>query len=128
MSLKTGFVKIAIKLTPNKLVIWVANIVLKDVAKLTQYMFDIDTRRAFIEIQLDGESETIDVGLEGFAVIVDEGSYKFVIQNAHSNRRWLNTILSRVASKAWKIPETSQTAFVAELLKGDSPVRIEKRD
>ena len=129
MSFKVYLAKTIIKLTPNKLIIWVANIVLKDIAELTSFNFDIETRNAFIQVQLLGESETIDISVEGFGIISDAGSYQFIIEQANSNRLWLDNLLSRFVGKMWKIPVPSNLApqfkFVAELLKTESPVQKE---
>ncbi len=125
MSFKTGLIKMAIKLTPNMLVSWVANIVLKGIAELTDFSFDIEARTAYVQIQLVGESETIEVWLEGFAIISDEESYKFIIHQATSNRIWLGNLLSRIVGKAWKIPVLPQLAaqmeLAAELLAAETP-------
>ena len=80
----------AIKLTPNIMIIWVANIILKGIAELTDFNFDLETRKAYVQIQLVGESETIEVWLEDFAIVSNEGSYQLIIQQAQSNRIWLN--------------------------------------
>ena len=126
MSLKANLAKIAIKMTPNMLIKLVANIVLKDIAKLTGFNFDIDTRQLFVQVHLAGESETIDVWLEDFSIITDAGSYKFVMQQASSNRVWLDNILSRIVRKEWPIPipseMNSQFEFVAELFKAERPM------
>jgi len=125
MSFKTGLIKMAIKWTPNKMIIWVANIVLKGIAELTDFNFDLETRKAYVQIQLLGESEVIEVWLEDFAVIRDEESYKFVVQQAQANRLWLNNLLSRITGKAWKIPEipqlTPQLELISELFEAESP-------
>ena len=106
------------------MIIWVANIILKGIAELADFNFDIDTRSAYVKIQLLGESETIEVWLEDFAIISDEGAYQFIIHQAQSNRLWLNNILARIAGKAWKIPVIPQLAphmeLVAELFKAES--------
>ncbi|MGZ4954781.1 MAG: hypothetical protein ACXV8Q_06680 [Methylobacter sp.] len=125
MSFKTGLIKMAIKLTPNKMIIWVANIVLKDIAELTDFNFDLEARKVFVQIQLLGESETIEVWLEDFAVVSDEEAYKLIIQQARSNRIWLNNLLSRIIGKAWKIPAMPQFAaeikLISELFEAESP-------
>ena len=125
MSFKSKLTKTVIKYTPNKLIIWVANIILKDIAELTNFNFDLEERKAYTQIQLVGESETIDVWLEGFAIITEKGAYKFIIEQANSNRLWLDNLLSRIVRKKWKIPVTplmaSQMEFFAELLKTDIP-------
>lgn len=109
------------------LVSWVANIVLKGIAELSDFSFDLDARKAYVQIQLVGESETIDVWMEGFAVVREEESYKFIIQQAQSNRLWLDNLLSRVVGKAWKIPEIPQLAaqmeLIHELLTAETPSR-----
>ena len=129
MSFKSGLAKIVIKWTPPKLILWVANIILKDIAELTAFSFDLDARKSYIQIQLAGESETIDVWLEGFAIITDGKSYKLIIEQARSNRLWLDNILSRIVRKTWKIPVPSQMApqieFIAELFKAENPVQEE---
>lgn len=125
MSFKSSLLKIAIKWTPNLLVEWVANIILKGIAKLTDFSFDLETRKSYIQIQLAGEPETIEVWLEGFAIISDEESHKLIIHQAHSNRLWLDNLLSRIVGKEWKIPVVAQMAsqieLISELLKPENP-------
>lgn len=107
------------------MVIWVANIILKGIAELVNFNFDLEARKAYVQIQLLGESETIEVWLENFAVVNDEGSYQLIIQQAQSNRLWLNNLLSRIAGKAWKIPAIPQFAaeieLICELFKAENP-------
>lgn len=125
MSFKTGLIKMAIKWTPNTMIIWVANIILKDIAELTDFNFDLEARKAYVQIQLVGESETIEVWIEDFAIVSNEGSYQLIIQQAQSNRIWLNNLLSRIAGKAWKIPEipqlTAHLELISELFKAENP-------
>jgi len=125
MSLKLSLVKAVIKWTPKKLISWVANILLKDIAEITELSFDLDTRTSYVQIQLAGESEMIDVWLEDFGIINDEGSYKLLIRQARSNRIWLENILSRIIKKEWDIPVPPHMAshfkFIAELFKAESP-------
>ena len=125
MSFKLSLAKTAIKWTPKKLISWVANIILKDIAEITELSFDLDARTSYVQIQLVGESETIDVWLEDFAIINNEGSYKMVIKQARSNRIWLGNILARIIKKEWDIPVppkmASQFEFIAELFKAETP-------
>jgi len=99
MSYKTNLIKMAVKLTPNKLIIFVGNIVLKGIAELKDFDFDITGRKAYVQVQLYGETEVIEVQIKGFAVIKDETGYKLVIQQAKSNRLWLGNLLSRIIGK-----------------------------
>jgi len=125
MSFKTGLIKMAIKLTPNVMIIWVANIVLKGIAELKDFNFDIDARTAYVQAQLCGEAEAIEVWLENFAIAGDENTYQFIIQKAQSNRLWLNNLLSRIVGKPWEIPVppqfASEMALLAELFKAENP-------
>jgi hypothetical protein len=125
MSFKTSLVKMAIKLTPDIMVLWVANIILKGIAELSDFNFDLDTRAAFVQATLFGEVEPIEVWLNGFAIASDEESYRLIIQQAQSNRPWLNNLLSHIAGKAWKIPVIpeyeEQVELLAELFKPESP-------
>ncbi|MEQ1485159.1 hypothetical protein [Methyloglobulus sp.] len=125
MSYKTSLIKTAIKCTPNKMIIWVANIILKGIAELTDFSFDIETRKVYVQTTLYGESEMIEVWLDGFAVIKDGETYRFIVQQAQSNRPWLNNLLFRIVGKEWKIPKipqlTAQMELIAELFKPDSP-------
>ncbi|MGZ8189677.1 MAG: hypothetical protein ACXWTS_00455 [Methylococcaceae bacterium] len=115
----------AIKLTPNMMVLWGANIVLKGIAELTDFNFDLETRKAYVQTTLYGETEAIEVWLEDFAIVSDEQSYSFIIQQAQSNRPWLNNLLSHFVGKTWKIPAipqlTAHIELLAELLKAESP-------
>jgi hypothetical protein len=121
MSFKASLVKIAINLTPNIIVIWVANIILKGIAELSDFIFDLDTRTAYVQIKLVGETEPIEIWLDGFAITSDEKSHQFIIQQAKSNRLWLNNLLARIVGKTWKIPAIPQIELVAELFKATSP-------
>jgi hypothetical protein len=125
MSFKSSLLKTAIKLTPNKMIVWVANIILKDIAQLTDFDFDIETRKLYVQVQLLGESEVIEVWLEDFAIISDGESYEFIIQQAKSNRLWLNNLLARFAGKNWKIPVIPQLAahisLIAEVFEAENP-------
>lgn len=125
MSFKSGFIKMAIKCTPNFLVIWVANMILKGIAKLKDYSFDFEPRAAHAQIQLAGEAEPIDVWMENFAIVKIDGTYHLIVQKAESNKLWLTNILARITGKTWKIPEIPQLAphieLLAELFKPDYP-------
>ncbi len=125
MSFKTSLIKMAIKWTPNMMVIWVANIILKGIAELIDFNFDLEERKAYVQIQLLGESETIEVCLENFAIVNDGESYQLIIQQAQSNRVWLNNILARIAGKSWKIPVIPQykaeIELICELFKVERP-------
>lgn len=124
MSLATGLVKIAIKLTPNIIVKWVANMVLKGIAEMSDFIFDIDARTAFLQVTLAGEVEAIEISVDGFAIISDGDSHQLLIQQAQSNKLWLNNLLSKVVGKPWKIPVIpqykAQIEFVAELLQEEN--------
>lgn len=125
MSFKSSLVKMAIDWTPKMMVMWVANMVLKGIAELTDYSFDLDTRKAYVQTTLYGESEPIEVWLDGFAIVSDGESKKFIIEQAQSNKPWLNNIFAHIVGKAWKIPVipqlTAHIELIAELLKAESP-------
>lgn len=125
MSYKASLIKMAIKLTPNKMIVWVANIVLKGIAELTDFNFDLDTRKVYAQTMLYGETEAIEVWVDGFGIIREGESYQFIIHQAQSNKLWLNNILAKLVGKAWKIPVIPQLAaymeLVAELINDENP-------
>jgi hypothetical protein len=131
MSIKSSLIKIVIKLTPDILIIWAANLILKGIAELTKFSFDLETRKVYVQTRLYGEAETIEVYLEDFAVFNDGESYRFIIHQAKSDRPWLNNLLSRIIGKAWKIPAipqlTTQLELLAEVFKAKTPA-LEKVD
>lgn len=116
MSYKSSLVKMAIKLAPLKLLTWVANFKLKGIAELAALNFDIEERKFYIQVQLFGEPEAIEVWIEDFAIINEEEAYHFVVQKAESNKPWLNNLLSLITGKAWKIPVIPQMAAHLELI------------
>ena len=113
------------------LIVWISNLILKGIAELTKFNFDVDARKIYVETRLCGEAETIEVCLEDFAVFNDGESYRFIIHHAKSDRLWLNNLLSRITGKAWKIPAIPQFAMqleiIAELFKAKPPA-LEKID
>ncbi len=116
MSIKSSLIKMIIKLTPNLLIIWVSNIILKGIAELTEFSFDLDARKVYVKTRLYGEQETIEISLEDFAVFSDGESYRFIIHHAQSDRPWLNNLLAHFIGKAWKIPAIPQLTAQLELL------------
>ena len=121
MSYKSSIIKTAIKITPSFIIIWVANLILKGIAELTFFSFDIDTRKVHVQTKLHGETDTIDVWLDDFSISQDAaGAYQFILQHAHSDRPWLTNILAHIAGKTWTIPEIPQAApympLIAEVL------------
>lgn len=116
MSYKTSLIKMAIKLTPNVMIVWVANVILKGIAELTEFSFDLDTRKVYVQTMLYGETEAIEVWVDGFGIISDKESYKFIIQQAQSNKPWLNNLLAHFVGKEWKIPVIPQLAAYFELI------------
>ncbi len=107
------------------MIVWVANIMLKGIAELTDFNLDLDTRKAYVQATLYGETESIEVWLDGFAVVKDGETNKLIIQQAQSNRPWLNNLLSRIVGKEWKIPVIPQfqahIELIIGLLKAESP-------
>ncbi|WFP50103.1 hypothetical protein PL263_18670 [Methylomonas sp. EFPC3] len=125
MSLAANLIRFAIKITPNSLIVWVANHVMKGIAELTQFNFDLDARKVYVQSRLYGEDFTIDVVLEDFAVFNDGESYRFILHHAHSDRPWLQNILAKFVGKAWKIPAipgfTKPLALAAEVFAAQAP-------
>lgn len=125
MSFKSRLVEIAIKLTPDIIVIWIANTVLKGVAALSDFKFDLETRRAYVKATLAGEQEPIEVWLENFAITADEGGYYLHVDRAEANRLWLNNLFARVLERPLKIPDSPELhanlKLAAELLKPQPP-------
>ena len=132
MSIKSSLIKIIIKLTPNLLIIWVSNIILKGIAELTEFNFDLEARKVYVQTRLYGEEQTIEICLEDFAVFNDGVSYRFIIHQAKSNRPWLTNLLAHFTGKAWKIPAiphlTAQLELLTELFKAKTPTALEKMD
>jgi len=124
MSFKSSLVKLAIKMTPNFLVRWVANFILKGIAELSEFNFDIDARTAYVQATLYGETEPIDIWVHDFGIVSDEASHYLTIHQAQSNKPWLNNLLSRIAGKTWKIPAIPQfqdeIELASELFKTES--------
>jgi hypothetical protein len=116
MSYKTSLIKMVIKWTPSVMIVWVANIILKGIAELTEFTFDLDTRKVYVQVMLCGETEAIEVWVDGFGIINDQESYQFIIQQAQSNKLWLNNLLVHFVGKAWKIPVIPQLAAHIELI------------
>ena len=128
MSLKSILIKIAIKLTPTIFIIWVSNLILKGIARLLEFEFDLESRKFHVKTQLYGEIDTIDVWVEDFMIKTDGTSYELLILKANSDRLWLTNILALIVGKSWKIPVIPELAphmtLIAELL--NPPVHVKE--
>jgi hypothetical protein len=124
MSVTTNLIKLAINWTPNAMIIWVANIILKGIAELTDFSLDLDSRKIYVQTTLNGETEQIEIWVDGFAVITEEQTKYFILEQGRSNKPWLNTIFSHIVGKPWKIPSLPQYQayinLIAELLKAEA--------
>lgn len=120
MSIASKLIRVAVKLTPKVMIVWVANHYLKGIARLTDLNLDLDIRRVYVRTLLDGEPEAIEVLVEDFAILRQGEDYHFVLSRAQSNKPWLTHALARVAGRAWKLPHIPQLAaylpLAAELL------------
>ncbi len=125
MNYLVSLIKIAIKWTPKIMILWVANYRLKGIAELKDFNLDLDRRTVYVHTQLFGETESIEVWAENFAIFIEDDAYKFILQQAKSNKPWLNNTFALIVGKAWSIPVIPQlTAFMPlahALLKTDYP-------
>ena len=124
MSFKSSLVKMAINWTPKTLVLWVGNLVLKGIAELTDFKFDLDTRKAYVQTTLYGEAEPIEIWLNNFTVRREGEAYYFILEQGLSNKPWLSNLLAKIAGKGWKMSVPPQfkahVELLAELLKADA--------
>ena len=127
MNYLVSLIKIAIKWTPKMMILWVANYKLKVIAEVKDFNLDLDARKVYVHTQLFGEADSIEVWAENFAIIIDQDTYKFILQLAKSNKPWLSNTFALIVGKAWPIPTIPQLApfmpLAYALLKAESPVQ-----
>lgn len=120
MSMKAGFLRVAVRLMPAPVMIFGANIILRGIAKLYELSVDLDMRRVYVKLRLDGESDFVDVLVEDFHIISQAGTYQFMLCSARSNKSWMANILARMVGKSIDLPVIPKyagyMATVAELL------------
>ncbi|MCH9698847.1 MAG: hypothetical protein K0U68_12155 [Gammaproteobacteria bacterium] len=120
MSYKASVIKLAINMTPDYVMRCVTNLILKDIAKLTDFTFDLNSRTAQVTFNLSGDPEPITVSVNGFEMTNEDGRHNFILHKAESDRQWVHAILNKVAGKGWKIPVIprfqSKIDLVAEVL------------
>ncbi|MEI6147222.1 MAG: hypothetical protein D0531_11985 [Methylococcales bacterium] len=128
MNYKTYFIKKAIKWTPKMMVVWTTNKILKGIAHLNDFELDVDARKVYVNIKLEGEAESIEVWMNDFAIASNENEYQLLIQDAQSNRIWLTNIFSHITGRAWNIPVPPKFAsyfkLIADLFQ-PAPIAIE---
>ncbi|MEN9681954.1 MAG: hypothetical protein RLZZ627_1847 [Pseudomonadota bacterium] len=120
MSIQASLIKAAIKMTPTFLITMVANVVLRGIAKLNAFDFDLESRRLRMSVRLLGEPEDIVLHLDNFGVTQRGDQYYFILRSAQSNKPWLNNLMAHVTHQCWPIPRIPQLApymgLVNELL------------
>ncbi len=116
MSYKNKLVKMALNYTPKCITLWAANKKLKGMAELTDFNFDAGEGKLYTQLLLAGEQEPVDIWLKDLTLITDEEPCKLVVQEAESNRPWLDALLTRVViGREWKIRD-SHVELIQELL------------
>lgn len=119
MSYKSTLVKFAVKQTPKKMMLWLANKKTRGVAKLTDFHFNSAERKFYVQMVLTGEQESVELWIEDFTLVAHEKSYKLVIHQAQSTRPWLDNFLRNFAlNRELKIPE-QHADLIHELLNSD---------
>jgi hypothetical protein len=108
MSFTSGLIKTAINCTPDFMMQWVANFILKGIAEISSFNFDLDTRMVYILLTLNGETEAIEVWIDGFAISQEYGVTYLMLNEGRSNKPWLNAIFAKITGKRWKIPALPQ--------------------
>lgn len=119
MSFKSCAVKIALNNTPTCIILWIANIKLKGIAKLTDFKLDLDKQKFYVKLLLADEKEPIELMLEGFSVARSGESYKVLIRHVQSNRTWLQNVILRALLERELIIPDKYVNFVCELLKSE---------
>lgn len=116
MSYKSTLIKFAIKQTPKKMVLWLANKKTKEIAELIDFIFDLDDRKLYAQILMAGDEEAIELWIEDFTLVTYDDSYKIVIHQVKSNRPWLDTLLTKfILEREWKVPD-KHVQLLSELL------------
>jgi hypothetical protein len=116
MSYKSTLVRFAIKQAPKKMVLWLANKKTKDIAKLTDFNFDLEERKLYAQLLLTGEEEAVELWIEDFTLVPHEESFRIAIHQVQSNRPWLDILLAKfVLEREWRVPE-KHADLIHELL------------
>ncbi|MGR9054242.1 MAG: hypothetical protein ACU84J_16505, partial [Gammaproteobacteria bacterium] len=95
---------------------WAANFVLRGIAELSDFFFDLDTRTASFRLQLNGEEQPIEISVDGFVVKKEGDARYLIIHDAQANRPWLNNLLGHVTGRPWNIPDIPQYKDKIELV------------
>lgn len=108
MSIRASLIKVAIKMTPPFVITFVANIILRGIAQLKVFQFDLEARSLYVATRLLGEPEDIILKVENFGVVKIGGKYFFILRSAESNKLWLNNLMRHFLNQRWPIPEIPQ--------------------
>ncbi len=128
MSYKSTLVRFAIKQTPKKMVLWLANKKTKDIAELTDFSFNLEERKLYAQMVLAGEEEAVDLRIEDFTLVAHEESFRISIHQVQSNRPWLDTLLMKfLLDREWKVPE-KHADLIHELLASEDPEQEESEE
>ena len=120
MSIQATLIKAIIKMTPSFIITLGANLILRGIAKLNFFHFDLDNRRLSVATRLAGEPEDIVLNLSEFGTIRQGNKYYFILRRAESNKLWLRNLMGHITHRRWPIPNIPQLApymgLVNELL------------
>jgi hypothetical protein len=106
MSLRSKLTKVAHKLTPRGLVLHFLNKLIQGYGRIIQYHINQKEKKLYLEFHLSGDSEKMEIWVDSYEIISEEGSKKIRINQVRGSREWVNKALNQFAKgKTLPVPE-----------------------
>lgn len=116
MRIQASLIRLTLRLIPAPLIMLVANLILRGIARVNTFQFTLEPRRLEVSTRLEGEAEDIHVIFENFGLIRMGEQDCFMLQSAMTNKVWLKNLLSHVIQKPWPLPNLPELAPYRPLL------------
>ena len=106
MSFRSILTKFAHKLIPQPVVLHFLNKHIHGYGRIIQYNINQKEKKLYLEFHLSGDSEKIEIWVDSYEIISEEGSKKIRINQVRGSREWVNKALNQISKgRTFSVPE-----------------------
>lgn len=82
------------------------NVKIKEFGEMLKFNLDSQNKTIELEIMLDGEKEPLNVKINSYEIVEENGKYYISVKDITTSRKWINVVASEhLNNQKFEIPE-----------------------